>query len=284
MIASTLSLAVPFLLAGLGGLVAERSGVLNIGLEGLMLAGAFAAIAVAQTSGSVAAGFAAAMIVGIGFSVLFAEVVLRLQANPFVVGLALNLLVAGVVPVVSRVVFATAGVVRLRSAGPLGSLAGINLSVFAAVLITIAIGLWLSRSPGGLRLRAAGENERALAYRGVSPRRVRYLAMLACGALSAIGGAAISLRLGVYLPNITSGRGWIALVTVFLGLRRPAGVALSALFFAIFESIAANAQAILSLPATALLGLPHLLTVVAMVLYALLARLARLRRDRSAGE
>lgn len=290
MIATTLDLAVPFILAGLGGLLSDRAGVLNIGLEGLMLAGAFAGLAVAETTGSLALGFLGAAAAGALASVLFAEVTLRLKANLFVAGLALNLLVAGLVPVISRAIFGSAGVVRLRAVQTLPRLGGVNITVFLTLLVTAILAVWLARTPGGLRLRVAGENQAALRFRGVNSTTVRYLALLWCGVLAAVGGAVIALRLGVYLPNISAGRGWIALVTVFLGLHKPYGVAAAGVLFAIFETIAASAQVAVALPATALLGLPHLITVVAMVVYALTqgrfrqASAARRKRSHRASE
>jgi general nucleoside transport system permease protein len=281
-IARTLELAVPFILAGLGGLLSERAGVLNIGLEGLLLAGAFAGLAVAQTTGSLLLGFLGAGAAGLAASVVMAEVTLRLKANLFIAGLALNLLIAGVVPVASRLIFSTAGVVRLESTATLPRVFALNPTVYLALLLTVGLAVWLARTPGGLRLRVAGENPRALRYRGVDPNRVQYAALLGCGVLAALGGAVISLRLGVYLPNISAGRGWIALVTIFLGLHKPSGVAVAGVLFAVFESLAASAQAVVRIPATALLGLPHLITVIAMVIYALVTVGGRRGRRRAA--
>lgn len=257
------------LVVALGGLLSERGGILNIGLEGMITAGAFAAIAAAQLgisiAGAVVVGAAAAMLLGL----LFAQFSLRWNANPFIVGLALNLLAAGAAPLLSEILFGTRGSVRIEA----GGIAATPVIVIAAAVL-LTVHLVLYHSVPGLRLRIAGEQPEWLRAQGVGVKRYQLAGLLASGILAGTGGALLALRLGVYLPNISSGRGWIALVIVYLGYRSPGGLAVAALFFGIIDAVAVRAQSVLGVPPTILLALPYLLTVVAFVSYAALRRKA----------
>ncbi|MFW5694186.1 MAG: ABC transporter permease subunit [Alkalispirochaeta sp.] len=257
------------LLVALGGLVSERGGILNIGLEGMITAGAFTAIAAVRLGAAVPAavlvGAGSAMVLGL----LFAQFALRWNANPFIVGLALNVLAAGAAPLLSEILFGTRGSVRLED----GGIAAIPVILIAVVvLITVHLGVY--HSVPGLRLRIAGEQGEWLRAQGVGVKRYQLLGLLGSGALAGTGGALLALRLGVYLPSISSGRGWIALVIVYLGYRTPIGLAVAALFFGTIDAMAVRAQSVLGVPPTILLALPYLLTVVAFVSYAALRRRA----------
>jgi simple sugar transport system permease protein len=257
------------LVVALGGLLSERGGILNIGLEGMITAGAFAAIAAAQLGLSVPAavvvGAGSAMLLGL----LFGQFSLRWNANPFIVGLALNLLAAGAAPLLSEILFGTRGSVRLEA----GGIPATPVIALAAVIL-LAVHVALYHSVAGLRLRIAGEQPEWLRAQGVGVKRYQLGGLLASGVLAGTGGALLALRLGVYLPNISSGRGWIALVIVYLGYRTPAGLAVAALFFGVIDAVAVRAQSVLGVPPTILLALPYVLTVVAFVTYAALRRKA----------
>lgn len=257
------------LIVALGGLLSERGGILNIGLEGMITAGAFTAIAAIQLGAAVPAaillGAGSAMLLGL----LFAQFSLRWDANPFIVGLAVNLLAAGVAPLFSEILFGTRGSVRIEG----GGIAAAPVIVIAlGILITVHVMLY--HSVAGLRLRIAGEQEDWLRAQSVGVKRYRLIGLLSSGALAGTGGALLALRLGVYLPNISSGRGWIALVIVYLGYRTPFGLAVAALFFGTIDAVAVRAQSVLGVPPTILLALPYVLTVVAFVSYAALRRKA----------
>lgn len=270
MIGNALQLAVPLILAGLGGLLTERAGVLNIGLEGMILVGAFGGIVGANATGSLLVGFLVGAGSGLTLGTIFSLACIELRANIFVAGLATNLLAVGAVPYLSELVYGTKGVVRLNDARQLPELLGVDVTLPVAVLATVIVWALIYHTPFGLRLRAAGDNPSALEARGVSPTRYRRAAMLLSGLLAGTAGAEIAIRLGVYLPNVSSGRGWIALVAVFLGYRHPIGVVIAAVVFAFFEVLAGSAQGILEIPGTVLLGLPYLVTVIAMVVYSAL--------------
>ena len=278
MIANALELMVPILIAALGGVLTERAGVLNIGLEGLILVGAFAAVAGANATGSLAAGLLAGAIAGAVLATVYSVACIEMRANIFVAGLATNLLAAGLVPYASALTFGTKGVVRLVAEPGFPRVLGLPLMVVVAVALAIVTSVALFRTPFGMRLRATGGNPQALLARALNPDRYRRIAMVLSGALAGFAGAEVSLRLGVYLPNISAGRGWIALVAVFLGMRHPLGAVGAALVFALFESFAGAAQGFTEIPGTLLLGLPYLITLAAMVGYSAIGRRSRIER------
>jgi simple sugar transport system permease protein len=279
MMINALSLTVPILLAAIGGTLSERSGMLNIGLEGLILTGAFGAVAVTNATGSILLGLLGGAASGLLLSALYSVVCLELRANIFVAGLAINLLAAGLIPFLSELLFGTRGVVRLATESRIPRIGGVSGMLPVAVGIAIVSAVALYRTPWGIRLRAAGGTIDSLAARGLNSQRYMRTAALISGVLAGLGGAEIALRLGVYLPNISAGRGWIALVAIFLGLRNPIGVIGAAFVFAFFEAFAGAAQGFTEIPGTLLLGLPYLVTVVAMVIYSAIGRRTRIERD-----
>lgn len=205
LVASTITMAVPLLLAALGELIAERAGVLNIGLEGMLLGGAFAALAVALLSGSTVLGVGAAVLVGIALGALLGLFVAHWQANQVVAGTALNLLAAGLTGVAYRATFgvtgtaltvdgaprlAVPGLATLPWVGPLFDQTALGYAAFALVPL---VWLFFAHTLAGLRVRMVGENPWAAETQGVPVRRVRVVALLVCGALAATGGAFLSI-------------------------------------------------------------------------------------------
>lgn len=258
------------LIIALGGLVAERSGVLNIGLEGFITLGAFAAVAARQAGLSPAVALAAAGAAGIIPALIFALFSLRWHANVFIVGLAINLLAAGVVPLLSEVFFNTRGSIRVVGGG-----VAITTVVTLAVVVLGVVWTGLQGTVIGLRLRIAGEQPDWLRSHGIPPEPYRVLGLVVSGVTAGVAGGLLALRIGAYLPNVSAGRGWIALVIIYLGYRNAAGVALAALFFGVVEAMAVRAQAVVAIPPTILLALPYVVTVAAFVSYAALRRLRR---------
>lgn len=278
MIANALELMVPILLAALGGVLTERAGVLNIGLEGLILAGAFAGIAGANAFDSQLVGLLSGAAAGGLLAAIYSVACIELRANIFVAGLATNLLAAGLMPYFSALVYGTKGVVRLAGEPGFATLLDVSIMVPVALVLAGIVAVVLFETPFGIRLRAVGGNPAALAARALDPRRYQRAAMLLSGVFAGVAGAEMSLRLGVYLPNISAGRGWIALVAIFLGARHPLGVVGAAAVFAFFDSFAGAAQGFTNIPGTLLLGLPYLITMLAMVLYSALGRSPRIGR------
>lgn len=270
MIGQILQNASLLLIVALGGLIGERSGILDIGLEGKIAVGAFAATAASLAGGGAGLSLVAGVSAGLLFAALFALAVLRWQANPFIVGLAINVLAAGAVPLLSELLFETRGSLRPQAV----QLAS-GTVVVAAVAVLSAAHIFLYHTVAGMRLRIAGAQPQWLEANGVRPARYRLQGLLAAGAASGLAGALLALRLGVYLPNISAGRGWIALVIIYLGYRTPGGLAVAALFFGAMDALAVRAQAVVGMPPTVLLALPYLLTVAAFVSYAALRRQRR---------
>ena len=278
MIGNAFDLMVPILIAALGGLLTERAGVLNIGLEGLILAGAFAAIVGANASGSFLVGFLFGGTAGFALAAIYSVACIEMRANIFVAGLATNLLAAGIVPYASALLYGTRGVVRLAVTPGFPRIVGVSMMAPIAIAMALAVAVTLFETPFGIRLRATGGNPAALVARTLRPDRYRRIAMLASGVFAGVAGAEVALRLGVYLPNISAGRGWIALVAIFLGARHPIGIVAAAFVFALFESFAGAAQGFTDIPGTLLLGLPYLITLAAMVAYSAAGRGTRIER------
>lgn len=280
MIRDILHITTPFLLAALGGLFTEIAGTLNIALEGLMLSGAFAAIIVLFYTGSLLAGIVAAVASAVFLSYVLSLVSLKLKANVFIAGLAINLLAVGITIVISTWLFDTKGVIALTSFSGLKQLhiPGVkNIPVLSQILsghtgVTYASWFFLGfgyfilrKTQYGLTLRATGLDPQIVTIRGKNPDTYRITAFIISGALCGIAGASLSLDLAAYVPNITAGRGWIALVAVFLGFRKPFGVAAACLLFAGAEYLTIAAQGSFNVPRTITLAFPYLITLISLV-------------------
>jgi ABC-type uncharacterized transport system permease subunit len=268
---ATLVAAAPLSISALGGLATEFSGSLSISLEGSILVGAFSAAAVGMATGSAAAGLAAGLLAGLLLSLLVAGAALGLGADVFVAGLAANILAPGLVSVLSQSLYGTKGVL---AASPLHLGAWDILALLAAACLLLS--LFLSRSVFGLRLRVAGEGDEVAAAAGISSRPYRFNAHLIAGAASGLAGGALAASLGAFVPGMSSGRGWIALVAVFLGGRKPGGVLGACLLFGLLFALANLAQG-LSLPFAAsglelLQALPYALAALALIFWKLAAR------------
>jgi simple sugar transport system permease protein len=278
-----LSLAGPLMLAALGGLVSEYAGLLNIGLEGFMLLGAFAAVAGAQGAPSwgfgLAAGLSAAAAAGLALGGLMAWSVVRRRANVFIIGLAVNMIASSLVSFAGSWLFHTRSVVRLA---PALVAPAFPMSLAAGLAGLAALGLfWWHRgnTVSGLRLRVLGSETAMLAARGIGTDRLKAGALLVSAVLAALAGALLSLRLGAFVPNQSSGLGWIALVLVFIGGRHPGGIIAACLGFVVLEQISLSAQAGQEHPAL-LVGLPYLLVFGALLAVRTAGRLAAARRQR----
>jgi len=278
-LSSAVVIMTPLLLAATGGLFTELAGKLNIALEGLLLTGAFFAIVAVHYTGSLAAGLVAAVLASLALSALLAFASLKLRSNVFIAGLAANLLAGGLTVVLSQHFFNTRGVVVLRDFRPLPVvnipilenvpvagelLSGHSVYVYAAWLLLFLAWVAIFRTPFGYRLRACGRHSQALVSLGLKPDTYRWAAFLVSGVFCGIGGSLLSLHLGVFVPGMTAGRGWIALVVIFLGVRRPMGLLVAAFVFGLAEALSNYAQGF-DVPADLVLALPYLLTLLAMV-------------------
>lgn len=243
LLAGSVTAGVPLLLAGLGEQMSQKSGVLNIGLEGMMLAGAYAAFVAALGTGDPWWGFAAGMVAGMGIAALMALLAVCLGLNQIVIGIALLLGVEGATAILHHLAFATTyprlppapswalpGLSHLPVVGP--ALFDRSLVVYAAAAL-VAVMAWIDRRTGfGLSLRAAGEHPSALDAAGGSVVRTRVAAVLAAGAGAGLGGAfMVVVGAGIFVPFMTNGAGFIAIVLAMLARGRPLMVLCGALLF-----------------------------------------------------
>jgi simple sugar transport system permease protein len=269
--------ASPLILASLGGLITELSGVLGVFIEGFMVLGSFFSWIIAGWTGSVFMGTALTALASGGAGYLLSLFVHKTGANPFIAGLSLNLAAAGITNSLSALWFGTKGVLRnsdlhipeavsipLLEKIPLaGTLISGQLPfVYAAWICTLLAALVIGNTHIGLRLKASGLCAEAASDQGINPRQYRQYAWGIAAFLAALAGAALTFRIGSYSPGGVAGRGWIALAAVYLGFRNVWGTALGALVFALAERIGFIAQGLNALPATVLLGIPSALALV----------------------
>ena len=295
--ANAVSAMTPLLLAALGGLFTELSGTLNIALEGLMLTGAFFGAVSASSTGGIFLGMAGGSLAAAILAWAYGSATIRLKANPFITGLAVNVFASGFTVLLSRRFFGSGSVITftLRTvARPfetvLGSLPFLGPVLFSQTWIVYAswiaaLSSWIliARTPFGARLRATGARPEAVSASGFSPDRYRLSAIVISGILSGAAGASLSLPLSAYVPNMSSGRGWTALVAVYLGFRKPWGIALACLVFALAEAYSNYAQGFLGLPPEFILAIPYAASLVALAAGTLARRYDARRRGDIAG-
>ncbi len=280
LIASTLRLSTPLILAALGGLYSERSGVINIALEGMMLAGAFTAAAVTLYAHSPWVGLLAAMLAGVLVAWLHAVATINYKADQVVSGTAINILFLGVPALLSGALFDSTGAtpqlpkdqvlpdVTLFNADSSPRLASVfnqkPLVYLAFILVGVSVYV-LYHTRFGLRLRAVGENPEAADTAGVNVRRMRYAGVLISGALAALGGAYLSIgQNSLFTRNMTAGRGFIALAALIFGKWNPVGALLACLLFGLAEAVAIRMQGTVNIPNQFIQLIPYVLTMVAL--------------------
>lgn len=280
LIGTTIRLSVPLTFAAIGGVFSERSGVLNIGLEGMMLGGALGAAIAAFWSGSAWIGLLGGMVAGGILGLLLAVLSVSFGADQTVAGIAVNLLAIGATTFLSRQAF-PAGSQTARVNGfssfPLPGLAdlpGLGAALFRQdvltylMLLLIPLSWWLLfRTPWGLSVRAVGENPRASDVAGISVAQIRYVCVLLSGALAGIGGAYLVLsQVYVFTEEMSAGRGFIALAAVILGRWHPVGTLLACLFFGLCEALQLRLQfSYPQIPYQIFLTLPYLASLIALV-------------------
>lgn len=280
-LAATIRIATPVLLAALGELVAERSGVYNMGIEGTMLLGAFVAYLVAAESGSLWVGLAAAALCGALTSLCFGFLVITLRIEQIVTGLAINLLGSGLTVFWLRASYADAAqtpTIQQFETLPLPLLADVpmlgpvlfqqKLLTYLALLAVPAIWFFLYRTRQGLDLRCCGENPKALDIKGLSVAARQYGAVVFGGLMAGVGGAFLTLAGSArFVPEITAGRGWLAIVIVIAGMWRPVPVLLATLVFSFLDALQLQIQGIgISIPYQLLLAMPYVVAIMILAL------------------
>ena len=277
-LAATIRTATPLALAALGELLVERAGMINIGLEGAVLSGAFGAL-VGATAGGVAGGYAGAVAGGIVVAALFATFVVWLRADQIISGTALTLLSVGATGALYRILYGANGAaLALPTSAPLSipvlsSIPVVGSALFSQPSITYVtyalvplIAWWINRTHAGLALRACGEQPEAAEVAGVRVQRVRVAAILAGGVLAGLGGGTLVLaQAGTFAEGMSAGRGFIAIAIVVLGRWRPWGVALAALVFGAASALQFAFQAMgWPAPYQLFLVVPYVLTLAGL--------------------
>lgn len=280
LLAAMLRNATPLVYGAVGETVSERSGVLNLGIEGTMYAGAFAGFAVAYLTGSLLLGLVAAIVVGLLAGAVMALLTVSIGANQHVSGIGLTIGLIGLSEFANRLLFGGTEIVRidpfpqLAAPAALGSLAPL-FSQYALTWVAFLIvvpGMWwlLSRSRFGLEVRAVGENPEAADAAGVNVVRTRWIALMLGGALMAVGGSFITLALlGSFTLDIIAGRGWVAVALVIFGRWRVLPVVAGALVFAAVFSLQFRLRILPGwgdVPFELLLALPYLVVIVALAI------------------
>ena len=279
LVAATLRFATPLAFAAIGGIFSERAGVVNIGLEGMMLAGAFFGIWASAQSGSWVVGLFAAVLAGGLFALIHAVFSVHLRADQIVSGTAINFLALGLTGYLFRSLYGSEGTPSDVSRIPTVTIPGVaevpvvgevvgRLSLMTWLVLGLLVLAWfvLFRTAAGLRLRAVGEHPKAADTVGISVVRVRYAGVIVSGMLAALGGAYLSIGfVGSFNENMTAGRGFIALAAVIFGSWKPFGAFGACLLFGFASGLAQRLQSEADISANLLSTLPYVLTLVALV-------------------
>jgi general nucleoside transport system permease protein len=262
---SVVRMCVPLIFASLGGMFSERSGVINIALEGLMLVGAFSGAVITLTTGSPMAGFLGAGLAGALCGLGYGLSVIHGRANQVVAGTALNLLVMGMIPMLLKLLYESTG-------GTPSLPASSRFEVFPlwfAFLVAGFVWFLMKRTVLGLRLSFAGENPEALDAAGVSVNGIRYIGVGLSGLLAGWGGASLSLFLASgYSRNMVAGRGFMALAALILGKWRPAYAVAACLFFGLMDALQIRLQGVslggVAVPGQLVQMVPYLATILVL--------------------
>lgn len=274
----------PILLPALGGAICNRAGVVNLGLEGIMLLSALAGVLGSAYGGSLLAGLAAGLGTALLVSLVFAYFHLNLRADATICGTAINTFASGFTVLLLFTLtgekgtsaslksfsFPSVNIPLIEDIPGVGSvLSGHNLMTYVALLAVVAVWFLLYKMPLGLRIRSVGENPDSASSVGVNVRRTRYIAILLCGALTGLGGMYMSMGyLGMFTREMVSGRGFIALAAAAMGQSTPVGVFLSSMLFAFFDSLS-NTLQLLALPSQFTDMLPYLATIGGLTAYSI---------------
>lgn len=290
----------PILLAALGGAVTQQGNILNIGLEGMLLIGAFVSICVGSAAGNALVGVLAATAAGVVLALLYAVATLNLKADFIVVGIGINLLAAGLSVFLLQVLYGNPGATPTSASitlpgVPLGPLARIPVLgpaidgqtplVWLAFLCVPLYSYVLYRTPFGVHLRAVGEAEGAAEAAGIGVRRLKFVSILLSGALCGLGGAQLAMAtLGTFTAGMTSGRGFIAVAALTFGLAKPLRTMVAAFIFGTADAVA-DQLGVSGVNSNLALMTPYIITIVALVLAGVRLRGVRVRRagtDRTA--
>ncbi|WP_224450092.1 ABC transporter permease [Haloprofundus salilacus] len=282
-LSATLRLSVPIAFAALGGIFAEKSGVINIGLEGLLIISAFVGVYATDVTGDIWLGLLVGVVASVLLAALFAVVCIEFRADQIIAGLAVWLIALGLAPFASQVIyggpntasvatFETITVPGLARIPFFGALFDATPMVYLMFVATAASWYTLNRTSFGRWVVASGENPQALDTAGVDVNRVRYAAVLISGLLAGVGGAALSLSLGQFVGNgqtMVNGKGFIAIVAYLFGNYNPVGALLSTFLFAGLDALQLRLQAaaIIAVPQSLVRTIPYIAVIIVLALF-----------------
>jgi ABC-type uncharacterized transport system permease subunit len=267
-------LATPLIFAALGGMFSERSGVINIALEGLMLAGAFTAAVMTYELSNPYLGFLCGIVSGAALALVYAIAVIKFEADQVVAGFSISLLMLGLPSVISGALYDSAGSTeQIDKVFLLPELFNNRISIASILAFLLVPICWyvLYKTPFGLRLRATGENPSAADAAGVSVINLRYTAVIISGILAAAGGAYLSIgQSSLFTRGMTAGRGYIALAALILAKWKPVPVLFACLFFGFTEALSIQIQGVIKLPSGEdipvqfIQMIPYVLTIIVL--------------------
>ncbi|HXI85695.1 MAG TPA: ABC transporter permease [Verrucomicrobiae bacterium] len=266
LVASTLRVSTPLIFAALGGMFCERSGVINIALEGMLLIGALGAAVGTLVSHSPWLGSACGMAAGVVLAAIYGLFVIRLRADQIVAGMAINMLAMGLTPFFCKILYDVTGSTPSIPIAERFQSAPLYLS-WALVAICF---LWMKYTPTGLWVSFAGEHPEALAAAGIRVNRVRWAAVLVSGALAGMGGASLSIFLSSsFSRDMTAGRGFMALAALIFGKWKPLPTALACLLFGFADAVQIRLQGVAlwgdrPIPVQFIQILPYLVTILVL--------------------
>ncbi len=282
---SILRLSTPILLAGLAALITDRAGVMNIGLEGIMLSAALMGVIGSAFTQSAFMGFLCAIATGVLIALVMAYFALNLKTDIILTGIALNLLASGGTVFVlysvakdkgmstslASLTMPTINIPILQSIPVLGKiLSGHNLLTYLAFIAVLIVWVLLYKTPLGLKIRVVGENSHAAESVGINVKRIQYSALAISGVLAAMGGAYMSMGyMDKFARDMTAGRGFIALAAEALGRGTPVGTLIASLVFGTADALGSNLQ-VLDIPVQFIQMMPYLFTIIGLVLYAVM--------------
>jgi ABC-type uncharacterized transport system permease subunit len=259
-------IAIPYLFAASGGVVAERAGIVSLTLEGFMLSGAFSAVLGVNYTGNPWVGVLTGIFGGLIFALIHAVATIRYRADQIVVGVAINLMAIGITRFFLKLFFdSSSNSPRVVGFGGNIRAAGFdNPLLWLGLLVPVAVAFMIYRTPFGLRLRAAGEHPDAAESVGVSVKRVRYVAVAISGMLAGLGGVYLALDQHQFTDQMTAGRGFIALSAVIFGRWDPIRAALACLLFAAAETLQIQLQGSHAIASQFIEMIPYVLTIIAL--------------------
>lgn len=281
LIQHTIRTATPLILAALGGLLTQQAGILNIGMEGMILLGAFFGVVGSYFFGSSFVGVLLAAFIGLLIGLLFALFVIDLKSDEFVIGIAINIFAGGLTVFLLRSIFGVKGAFSSPDIVPLPRLNFPMLNkisflntifnnhtvfIYISWILVVLTYIYLYKTPQGIWLRASGEYPDALETAGISPRKMKYISSIACGILCGLAGAHLSLGyLTLFTENMSANRGFIALAAIIFGKANPVGTFFAALLFGFFDALGIRLQ-VVGIPSQFTQMIPYVATIFALII------------------